>query len=165
MTEMNEGGVRKNDITFDTAHGGQAPFHESEWGKNSEFSFSEIRKESDSKETKTGEPKQSGNYSRLSHPYAGGRFSREHFGLGSDSWGQMTPSFYRPSNSQLYENICHALYLSPLVDASFIEVHVQDGVVTLTGTVRDRPMKKNAENCIEYLSGIKDVMNRLQLQM
>jgi hypothetical protein len=164
MTKMDENGKNLNDRPFVNSHGGKTPFYESEWGKNSEFSYSEIYRESDSKEHEQVKQKQSGISSRFSHPYVGGQFLKEHFGIGSDSWGPVNAKLSKPSDSQLYENICHALYLSPLVDATHIEVYIQDGVVKMTGFVRDRTMKKNAELCIENLPGLKDVMNELQLQ-
>ncbi|MFL5783964.1 MAG: BON domain-containing protein, partial [Bacteriovoracaceae bacterium] len=48
-------------------------------------------------------------------------------------------------------------------DASEIEVDVKDGVVTLSGTVEDRQSKRAAEECIENLSGVVDVHNRIRL--
>jgi hypothetical protein len=46
---------------------------------------------------------------------------------------------------------------------SDIEVSVHDGEVTLTGTTADRWMKRDAEDAIESLPGVRDVHNQLRL--
>jgi osmotically-inducible protein OsmY len=50
------------------------------------------------------------------------------------------------------------------VNASNIEVKVEDGVVILSGTVASRYAKREVENCIENLSGIVDIRNEIQLK-
>ena len=50
------------------------------------------------------------------------------------------------------------------IDASDIEVEVEDGEVTLTGTVADRETKKRAEDAIDNLSGVKHVQNNLRVK-
>jgi Flp pilus assembly secretin CpaC len=50
------------------------------------------------------------------------------------------------------------------IDASDIEVQVQDGEVTLTGTVEDRLAKRRAEDCAEQVMGVRDVMNQIRVQ-
>ncbi|HEY4244339.1 MAG TPA: BON domain-containing protein [Kofleriaceae bacterium] len=50
------------------------------------------------------------------------------------------------------------------VDATDIEVAVQDGEVTLTGTVEDLNQKRMAEDSVFQLRGIRDVHNQLRIQ-
>ncbi|WP_261663429.1 BON domain-containing protein [Deinococcus sp. Marseille-Q6407] len=50
------------------------------------------------------------------------------------------------------------------MDASEVEVQVEGGEVTLSGTVNDRWQKRQAESCAERVRGIRDVHNRLRVQ-
>lgn len=63
----------------------------------------------------------------------------------------------------IYEDICEALLNDPYVDATNIEVEVEEGIVTLRGNVESREMKKDSELCIEHIHGIVDVFNLLTL--
>lgn len=74
------------------------------------------------------------------------------------------PKDYKRSDARIYEDVCEALLNDRHVDASDIEVEVQAGLVTLRGTVENRIMKKEAESCIEDVSGVEDILNLLQIQ-
>jgi osmotically-inducible protein OsmY len=50
------------------------------------------------------------------------------------------------------------------VDASNITVAVNNGEVTLDGTVSTRLQKRRAEDCAEDVSGVKHVQNNLRVQ-
>jgi osmotically-inducible protein OsmY len=50
----------------------------------------------------------------------------------------------------------------PYIDATDIEVAVQNGEVILTGTVNDRSTKRRVEDVLESLSGVKHLENRLR---
>ena len=52
---------------------------------------------------------------------------------------------------------------NPEIDASEIEVQVQNGEVTLTGKVEDRHQKRLAEDLAEHCSGVNDVHNQLKV--
>ena len=41
---------------------------------------------------------------------------------------------------------------------------MQNGEVTLEGTVRTRRMKRAAEDCVESVSGVQQVHNRLRVE-
>jgi osmotically-inducible protein OsmY len=56
-----------------------------------------------------------------------------------------------------------ALGLSPEVGNQYIEVRTVKGCVYLDGFVYSRRHKKAAENCVENLSGVIDVINRLNI--
>lgn len=84
------------------------------------------------------------------------RSRTSHFGKG--------PKGYRRSDDRIKEDVCEALAHSHSVDASEIDVMVKDGIVTLTGTVDSRSTKREAESCVEHLSGVDDVRNELQVK-
>ncbi len=162
MTNFDKEKNRDNDLGFNRSHAGQSPFKEGEWGKNSEFSDQLETREVDSKEEGRKKAKSSDSGFRSFNPYVGERFMREHFGVFSDSWGTIRQDLSSQSDKQVYDNVCHALYLSPKVDATKIEVEVLNGVVKLSGLVGNRLMKKEAEACAESILGVKDVRNELQ---
>lgn len=73
------------------------------------------------------------------------------------------PTSYQRSDERLREMICEALTDDDRVDASSIEVSVKSGEVTLTGHVEDRQQKRAAEDCVENISGVKDVQNQIRV--
>lgn len=73
------------------------------------------------------------------------------------------PKGYRRSDTRIYEDISEALTHHPGVDASEIEVAVKNAVVTLSGTIESRQMKKMAEECAEEIPGVLDVINELRI--
>lgn len=81
--------------------------------------------------------------------------SRGFFGKGPKGW--------KRSDERIKEEVSEALYRDYHVDASEIEIEVKEGVVTLSGTVENREAKRSAEECIENLSGVQDVHNRIRI--
>jgi hypothetical protein len=177
MTNDKKGESRQDDYDFEQSHGGQGAFMEGEWGKSSEFLDLPPYTESDSSE-KTfkhhdDESNERNNYnfrSRMRNPYTGGQFMRDHYGASSSSWGKpnidysgLGPKGFELSDQQIFEEVCHSLFLSPIVNASQLVVSVQNGVVYLKGIVGNRSMKKEAEKCVETVLGVKDIFNQLQL--
>ena len=73
------------------------------------------------------------------------------------------PKGYVRSDERIREDVCEYLSADDDVDASDIEVRVQDGEVTLEGTVQTRSMKHHAENLVDEVAGVKDVHNRLRV--
>ena len=59
--------------------------------------------------------------------------------------------------------MCDVLLDAGHVDASQLEVSVQDGEVTLEGNVSDRRMKRDAEDLAETVPGVQQVHNRLRI--
>ena len=117
------------------------------------------------------------NRSRFAEPYTGGQFSRSQYGMGSQyntgyspsnqqaqemSHTGKGPKGYRRSDERIREEVCEVLFHSPKVDASDVEVSVKEGLVTLSGTVKNRYAKREAEICIENLAGVEDVSNELR---
>jgi osmotically-inducible protein OsmY len=80
----------------------------------------------------------------------------QHYGKGPKNW--------KRSDLQLREEVCEALYLNEDLDASDIEVDVQEGVVTLSGFVNSRSSKRLAEDIIDDISGVLDIQNLLAIK-
>ncbi len=72
------------------------------------------------------------------------------------------PKGWKRSDESIKERVCECLEHDSHIDASEIEIAVADGVVTLTGSVEDRRMKRMAEEAIEHLPGVRDVRNELR---
>ncbi len=73
------------------------------------------------------------------------------------------PKGYRRSDARIQEDVCELLKNDHEVDASEIEVRVQNGIVTMSGTVSDRRSKRLAEQCIEDVAGVDDVSNEVRV--
>lgn len=73
------------------------------------------------------------------------------------------PQGYQRSDERIREHVCEVLSDDDRVDATFIEVAVKNGEVTLSGTVQDRDTKRLAEQSIEDISGIKDIQNQIRV--
>ena len=183
-----------NQNGFRQTHGGRDQFPGGEWGTSSEFGRSRDYHESDSHDRfREGiDVEQNSrdddlydreyNRSRFAEPYTTGQFARSQYGMGGQyqsdlfnfsgrgAWPReggnigKGPKGYKRSNERIHEEVCEALYRNQIVDASNIEVKVDDGVVTLSGTVASRYAKREVENCIENLSGIVDIRNELLLK-
>lgn len=74
------------------------------------------------------------------------------------------PKGYRRSSERMREEISDRLMTHPDIDASDIEVRVEDGIVTLMGTVEDRHEKRLAEYIAEDALGVDDVDNQLKVR-
>lgn len=74
------------------------------------------------------------------------------------------PKGYTRSDNAIYEDACEALYHSPDIDASSIEVRVDKGIITLTGHIEERGLKKLAEHLVENVSGAIDVHNEIKVR-
>jgi hypothetical protein len=73
------------------------------------------------------------------------------------------PRGYRRSDDRIQEEVSGRLEQDADIDASDIEVAVAEGVVTLTGTVPDRQMKRLLEDVVETCPGVRDVENHVRL--
>lgn len=74
------------------------------------------------------------------------------------------PKGYKRSDERIREEVCETLSRHPRIDASDIEVKVEDACVTLSGGVESREMKRAAEMAIENISGVDDVKNELRMK-
>ena len=71
------------------------------------------------------------------------------------------PRGYRRSDARVYEDVCDALTRDSHVDATDVEVKVQDGQVTLSGSVADSEMARQAEAVTASCAGVRGVDNGL----
>ncbi len=81
--------------------------------------------------------------------------------------GQFTgrgPRGYQRSDDRIREEVCEILTRHGEIDASEIDIDVNNGEVTLTGTVDDRYQKRLAEDIVEQVSGVRDVQNQIRVQ-
>jgi hypothetical protein len=73
------------------------------------------------------------------------------------------PKSYKRSDERVKEIVCEKLSDDPFVDASDIEISVNNCEVTLTGSVHDRSAKRRAEDIVENIPGITHVENRIRV--
>lgn len=73
------------------------------------------------------------------------------------------PKNYRRSDDRIREEVCEMLEDAD-IDASEIDVKVREGEVTLEGSVKDRWSKREAEDVVCGVRGVKDCHNQLRLE-
>jgi hypothetical protein len=74
------------------------------------------------------------------------------------------PKGYRRSDERIRDDVNDRLSDDEHLDASDIDVTVQDAVVVLSGTVNDRWDKRRAESIAENVSGVSNVENRIRIK-
>jgi osmotically-inducible protein OsmY len=74
------------------------------------------------------------------------------------------PQGYRRSEDRIKEDVCERMQQHGYLDASNIQIDVEDGEVTLSGTVQNRWSKRTADDIAASVNGVRDVHNRLSLQ-
>jgi BON domain-containing protein len=72
------------------------------------------------------------------------------------------PKGYKRSDERIREDVCERIARSG-IDADEVEVEVQGGEVTLTGTIRSRDEKRRLEDTIEDVFGVDEVQNHLRV--
>ncbi|HYD50058.1 MAG TPA: BON domain-containing protein [Terriglobales bacterium] len=102
-------------------------------------------------------------------PYAQGGFGRDRsqqFGQshGFRSYRGRGPQGYHRSAERIREEICDRFTDDDELDASSIDVKVDQGEVRLSGHVDSREAKRLAEDLAESISGVTDVINELRVQ-
>ena len=107
------------------------------------------------------------NDERSGPPDAAPRFGQE-TGFGSiravpGPYSGRGPKGYRRADERIFEDVCERLTDHPDIDASDVTVRVENGEVTLEGTVESRRVKYLAEDVCEGIVGLVDVLNRLRV--
>jgi osmotically-inducible protein OsmY len=74
------------------------------------------------------------------------------------------PQDYTRSDERIREDANDRLTDDPRVDASAISVTVENGEITLNGTVSGRDQKRRAEDVVDHISGVKHVQNNLRVR-
>lgn len=121
-----------------------------------------------------GEGRMSGRPQEAGRPWYGdgGTSEREWYGergAGYRAQGETGPHSgrgpkgYRRNDDRICEDVCEALTQHGEIDASEIEVKVEQGEVILTGMVEDRRQKRMAEDIAERCAGVKDIRNELRI--
>ena len=73
------------------------------------------------------------------------------------------PKGYRRSDERIAEEVNERLTDHHDIDATHVEVKVENGEVTLQGTVASRRAKRLAEDIADSVRGVVDVMNLLRV--
>lgn len=73
------------------------------------------------------------------------------------------PKNYARSDRRIHEDVCDRLTDDPHIDASEIEVSVNNGEVTLAGHVQHRDDKRRAEDIADAVAGVRHVQNNLRV--
>ncbi|QIQ87657.1 BON domain-containing protein [Erythrobacter sp.] len=73
------------------------------------------------------------------------------------------PANYKRSDERLMEDACERLTHDPAIDARQITVKAKDNEITLDGHVWSRGEKRDAEDCVHEVSGVKHVQNNLRI--
>ncbi|MEO6584182.1 MAG: BON domain-containing protein [Ferruginibacter sp.] len=73
------------------------------------------------------------------------------------------PKGYTRTDERLKDDINDRLYHDSYIDASDVEITVENGEATLTGTVDSKNAKRRIEDIVEGITGIKDVENKLKV--
>lgn len=73
------------------------------------------------------------------------------------------PRNYQRSDERIREEVCERMAQHGRLDPSGLEVRVQDGEVTLSGSVSDRRAKRLAEDIADSVSGVREVHNQLRV--
>jgi hypothetical protein len=74
------------------------------------------------------------------------------------------PRSYKRKDDRILEDINDRMCDNPYLDASEIEVGINNGEVILEGTVEDRDAKRMAADIAENVSGVDNVVNRLHVE-
>ena len=74
------------------------------------------------------------------------------------------PQGYQRSDARIEEDVCEHLTHHGMLDATGIQVRVENGEVTLAGTVESRQAKRLAEDILDSISGVRDIHNQLRVQ-
>lgn len=93
----------------------------------------------------------------LSGPYGQGRGGPAR--TGAPVW----PKGYTRSDQRIHEELCERLAGAHHVDVREVEVNVNEGWVTLTGTVPHRQQKYRIEDIAATVAGVKDVENGIRV--
>jgi osmotically-inducible protein OsmY len=94
--------------------------------------------------------------------WGGGRDGLERRTPGSSQSGT-GPRFQRRSDDKIREEIWELLSNNADLDASEVEVLVEGGEVTLTGTVDSRDARWLTEDLVTSVSGVREVYNQLKV--
>lgn len=82
---------------------------------------------------------------------------------GTGPWRPVGPRNYQRSDERILEDLCEQLTRSGRLDLNEVEVRVEQGVVTLEGSVPDRQQKYRIEDIADEVFGVRDLVNHLHV--
>ena len=85
-------------------------------------------------------------------------------GMSQGAFAGRGPQGYKRSDERITEDVNETLTQDSDIDATNITVEVQNGEVTLKGSVSDREAKRRAEDLAESCSGVREVQNQLRIK-
>ena len=97
-------------------------------------------------------------YQDLDNPY-----SNDYWDAGDQNFSGIGPQDYQRSDQRIMEDVCERLTDHGMIDASDIEINVDNRKVTLNGTVPDRQTKRMAEDIVDDVFGVDDIDNNLKV--
>lgn len=114
----------------------------------------------------------SGPYTQPRESYGEAGTRGRDFGHASQGWAPERrggyagrgPKGYIRTDQRILEDVCERLSRDDHVDASDVTVRVENGEVTLEGTVETRHMKRRAEDIAEEVAGVTDVHNQVRVK-
>lgn len=71
----------------------------------------------------------------------------------------------KKSNDVLRQEVVEAIKWEPLLSSNEIDVSVQDGIVTLGGTVDNYTQKKEAEQAVKNIAGVKAIVDDVKVDL
>lgn len=80
------------------------------------------------------------------------------------SFRGLGPKNYQRSDDRIMEDFCDQLTDNDFIDAREINVDVQDGNLSLSGSVSDKWMKYAAEDVAEYTHGVRRIENNINVR-
>lgn len=86
------------------------------------------------------------------------------FGTTSGQHSGKGPKGYKRSDDRIKEEVSDLIMRHDEIDGTDIEVEVNAGEVTLTGTVPDRSLKHLVENLIDRTLGVGEIHNHLRVK-
>lgn len=102
-------------------------------------------------------------YRTVPGPYGMGYPEREGIEARGPHYGK-GPKGYRRSDERIREDVCETIAQQGYIDASDVEVKVENAIVTLSGTVTHRQEKRALEQMVERVHGVDEVQNELHLR-
>ena len=73
------------------------------------------------------------------------------------------PKNYQRSDERILDDIHRRLEDDSYVDATEIQVTIENGEVLMTGEVQSKAEKRRAEDLVESIAGVKHVENRIRM--
>lgn len=107
-----------------------------------------------------GQPSQDRYLAHGAKPYLTGNVSWE-AGPGFRGKG---PKGYTRTDDRIQEDICERLTEDERVDATNIEVSINNAEVRLSGMVRTRGERRRAEELVDAISGVQHVQNDIRVK-